>query len=149
MKKEWSCHPLDEVNKAVEVKDHKENEERESEQTEKSTAKGSEYLFKKFPKTEWQTMKGTEKHINLSEIGCEKNESRNFQIVRKPLPGTIMFDKKLRVLSVRCLDGWVNFCQVVIKGRKPMSAQDFYNGFVSKVSKDLQKFNCFSEILRV
>lgn len=55
-------------------------------------------------------------------------------------PGTVVYERKARVVRVRCADGWVSFRQVVVKGRKPMSAQDFYNGFISKVPKEMSRF---------
>lgn len=148
MQEEWSSHPLHEDNKAMEVKDYKESEDRVSNEIE-SAAKDKECsvteIFSKSNQkgllmNEWQTMKSTVKHRNLCEESSEKTLNHKISL-GKPLPGTIVFNKKLKVLSIRCLDGWVNFCQVVIKGRKIMSAQDFYNGFVSKAPKDLQKFN--------
>lgn len=55
-------------------------------------------------------------------------------------PGTVVYKWKSKVVSVRCVDGWVSFRKMVLKGHKPMSAQDFYNGFISKVPKEMSRF---------
>ncbi|XP_046335440.1 methionyl-tRNA formyltransferase, mitochondrial-like isoform X1 [Haliotis rufescens] len=47
-------------------------------------------------------------------------------------PGTVVFDKRLKLLCVRCQNGWVGFENIVFK--KKMSAQAFYNGYLSKVA---------------
>ncbi|XP_046550411.1 methionyl-tRNA formyltransferase, mitochondrial-like isoform X1 [Haliotis rubra] len=48
-------------------------------------------------------------------------------------PGTVVFDKKQKILCVRCQNGWVGFENIVFK--KKMSAQAFYNGYLSKVAE--------------
>lgn len=47
------------------------------------------------------------------------------------VPGTVLHYKADNSLVVKCLNGWVAFRNVVLK--KPMSSQDFYNGYLSKV----------------
>ncbi|XP_068203125.1 methionyl-tRNA formyltransferase, mitochondrial isoform X2 [Palaemon carinicauda] len=47
-------------------------------------------------------------------------------------PGTAVYDRTTKTVNVKCLDHWVSFSQVLLKGRKPMSAHEFYNGFMSK-----------------
>ncbi|XP_027232371.2 methionyl-tRNA formyltransferase, mitochondrial [Penaeus vannamei] len=61
--------------------------------------------------------------------------------VKNQSPGRIVFNKKTKVLSVHCADGCVSFKKVIVKGRKPMSAKDFYNGFISKKTRDLHAFD--------
>ncbi|CAL4064837.1 unnamed protein product, partial [Meganyctiphanes norvegica] len=73
------------------------------------------------------------------DIGNEQHQT-NFQ-GQKIIPGNIVYNKQRKVLSVYCKDGWVDFRMVIIKGKKPMTAGDFYNGFISKVDKERQHFN--------
>ena len=50
-------------------------------------------------------------------------------------PGCIELDHSERILRVLCADNkWIGFKMVKIQGRKSMTAQDFYNGFISKRS---------------
>ncbi|KAJ9579551.1 hypothetical protein L9F63_004810, partial [Diploptera punctata] len=50
-------------------------------------------------------------------------------------PGCVELDRSGRILRVLCADNkWIGFQVVRIQGRKPMSAQDFHNGFISKRS---------------
>ncbi|KAG0718778.1 Methionyl-tRNA formyltransferase, mitochondrial [Chionoecetes opilio] len=56
------------------------------------------------------------------------------------MTGSVVYDRKAKAIKVRCRDGWVAFQCVLLKGRKLMTAQDFYNGFISKISKDLHRF---------
>lgn len=49
-------------------------------------------------------------------------------------PGTVRIHKADAKLRVMCADGnWLSFSSVTVVGKKPMSANDFYNGFLSKV----------------
>ncbi|PSN58275.1 hypothetical protein C0J52_00118 [Blattella germanica] len=51
------------------------------------------------------------------------------------LPGCVELDRAGRVLRVLCADStWIGFRNIRIQGRKPMTAHDFYNGFISKRS---------------
>ncbi|XP_029354281.1 methionyl-tRNA formyltransferase, mitochondrial [Echeneis naucrates] len=47
---------------------------------------------------------------------------------RKPIPGSVTFQKESNTLAVCCKDGWVGFKAVVLKKR--LSAADFYNGYL-------------------
>lgn len=67
-------------------------------------------------------------------------DTHSLKKVEKEVPGSVVYNKKAKEIRVHCRDGWVAFQHVVLKGRKLMTAQDFYNGFMSKVSKDLHKF---------
>lgn len=49
-----------------------------------------------------------------------------------PCPGYVFYHKKLRLIAIRCSDGWVWANFVTIEGKKRMTAQDFYNGFLNK-----------------
>ncbi|XP_066963036.1 methionyl-tRNA formyltransferase, mitochondrial isoform X2 [Macrobrachium rosenbergii] len=55
-------------------------------------------------------------------------------------PGTAVYSKKTKTLNVKCLDNWVSFSQILLRGRKPMSAHEFYNGFMSKISHKQLEF---------
>ncbi|XP_047489667.1 methionyl-tRNA formyltransferase, mitochondrial-like [Penaeus chinensis] len=80
-----------------------------------------------------------EKEFTFSEKTSNtkcKNED-----VKSLSPGCTVFNKKTKVLSVQCADGCVSFKKVIVKGRKPMSAKDFYNGFISKKTRDLHAFD--------
>lgn len=60
------------------------------------------------------------------EIGTCKQELLN-------RPGYVELDHKSRVLRVLCADNkWIGFRAIVVPGKKPMSPQDFYNGYMSK-----------------
>ncbi|XP_071763618.2 methionyl-tRNA formyltransferase, mitochondrial [Centroberyx gerrardi] len=47
---------------------------------------------------------------------------------RKPIPGSISYQKESNTLAVCCKDGWVGFKTVVLKKR--LTATDFYNGYL-------------------
>jgi Formyl transferase, C-terminal domain len=50
-------------------------------------------------------------------------------------PGLAVFvrkDKKLRLLCVRCKNGWLAVDHIYYGQKKVMSPIDFYNGFLSK-----------------
>ncbi|XP_049842562.1 methionyl-tRNA formyltransferase, mitochondrial-like isoform X1 [Schistocerca gregaria] len=52
-------------------------------------------------------------------------------------PGMVRIHRASAMLRVMCVDGsWLAFAKVTIIGKKPMSAIDFYNGFLSKVPLD-------------
>ncbi|XP_067653498.1 methionyl-tRNA formyltransferase, mitochondrial-like isoform X2 [Haliotis asinina] len=55
-------------------------------------------------------------------------------------PGTVIFDKKQKILCVRCQNGWVGFENIVFK--KKMSAQAFFNGYLSKVPERKLLLDC-------
>ncbi|XP_062922335.1 methionyl-tRNA formyltransferase, mitochondrial isoform X3 [Mobula hypostoma] len=44
------------------------------------------------------------------------------------IPGTAHFHKELKVLFIRCKNGWTGFRQVLLK--KQLTAADFYNGYL-------------------
>ncbi|XP_023218528.1 methionyl-tRNA formyltransferase, mitochondrial-like isoform X2 [Centruroides sculpturatus] len=50
-------------------------------------------------------------------------------------PGFCYFDKNLKVLAIKCKDGWVGFKSIQLFGKKTMSASDFHNGFLSKIEE--------------
>lgn len=62
------------------------------------------------------------------------------------MPGTVLHYKADNSLVMKCLDGWVAFRNVVMK--KTMSAQAFYNGYLSKVKpKTLITFESMDNFL--
>ena len=67
--------------------------------------------------------------------------SHSFTDLESVSVGTVFYNSKNKTVCVRCKDNWVSFRQVVVKGKKPMSAHDFYNGFISKVPLEKRKFS--------
>ncbi|PVD36504.1 hypothetical protein C0Q70_03488 [Pomacea canaliculata] len=53
-------------------------------------------------------------------------------------PGTVIFNRKLRAICVKCKNGWVAFRKVVYK--KTMAAEDFYNGYLSRGKRKCVRF---------
>lgn len=47
---------------------------------------------------------------------------------RKPIPGSVSYQKESNTLAVCCKDGWVGFKAVLLKKR--LTAADFYNGYL-------------------
>ncbi|XP_077993985.1 methionyl-tRNA formyltransferase, mitochondrial-like, partial [Glandiceps talaboti] len=91
-------------------------------------------------RTEW---KG--KQVKLHHM-VDPNIMQGLHIaVTNPQPGQIVFNKKLKVLCIRCKNGWVGFKAVTMATRKQLSAQDFYNGFLSRdMSSQAKYFNSIS-----
>ncbi|XP_022237126.1 methionyl-tRNA formyltransferase, mitochondrial-like [Limulus polyphemus] len=88
---------------------------------------GITYLF-----TYWQGQKvKLLDKVDQSEIVDAK---LHILVPHEVTPGTCYFHKKRRIMCIKCKDGWVGFRTFFIYGRKKMSADDFYNGFLSKVS---------------
>ena len=54
--------------------------------------------------------------------------------------GELYFHKKRNVLFVRCQNGWVGVRGVGIPDRRPMTAKDFFNGFLSDGKKGQRYF---------
>nr|CAD7454143.1 unnamed protein product [Timema tahoe] len=52
---------------------------------------------------------------------------------KRPTPGFVEFHRPSGVLRVMCADGfWVAFQSIGVPRKKPISAADFYNGYLSK-----------------
>lgn len=89
-----------------------------------------------------------DKHVNNDGVNVNSPRSYNSDLQdnqskkmdETEVPGSVVYDKRARTLQVRCRDGWVNFHNIVLKGHRPMTAQDFYNGFLTKVPKDSHRF---------
>jgi methionyl-tRNA formyltransferase len=63
----------------------------------------------------------------------QEQQTRNSGLLKRP--GRVEFDHKGYFLHVLCADSkWVSFRAIVVPGKKPMSPQDFYNGYMSKRS---------------
>lgn len=52
---------------------------------------------------------------------------------RKPVPGSVSYQKESNTLAVLCKDGWVGFKAVLLKKR--LTAADFYNGYLHQTVK--------------
>jgi methionyl-tRNA formyltransferase len=63
----------------------------------------------------------------------QEKQTRNSWLLNRP--GCVQLDRKGRFLRVLCADNqWISFRAIVVPGKKPMSPQDFYNGYMSKRS---------------
>ncbi|XP_070536275.1 methionyl-tRNA formyltransferase, mitochondrial-like isoform X2 [Ptychodera flava] len=78
-------------------------------------------------RTEWQG-----KLVKLYKMADPEITQGLYIPVSDPQPGQIVFHKKSKLLCVRSKDGWIAFEGVTLQMRKKMSAQDFYNGFLSR-----------------
>ncbi|XP_076588275.1 methionyl-tRNA formyltransferase, mitochondrial [Chaetodon auriga] len=54
---------------------------------------------------------------------------------RKPVPGSVSYQKESNTLVVCCKDGWVGFKAVLLKKR--LTAADFYNGYLHQTAERL------------
>ncbi|XP_034536866.1 methionyl-tRNA formyltransferase, mitochondrial [Notolabrus celidotus] len=54
---------------------------------------------------------------------------------KKPVPGSVSYQKESNTLAVCCKDGWVGFKDVVLK--KKLTAADFYNGYLHQADEQL------------
>ncbi|XP_074522967.1 methionyl-tRNA formyltransferase, mitochondrial [Halichoeres trimaculatus] len=54
---------------------------------------------------------------------------------KKPVPGSVSYQKKSSTLAVCCKDGWVGFKDVLLK--KKLSAADFFNGYLHQADGHL------------
>ncbi|XP_020497112.2 methionyl-tRNA formyltransferase, mitochondrial [Labrus bergylta] len=54
---------------------------------------------------------------------------------RKPLPGSVSYQRESNTLAVCCKDGWVGFKEVLLKKR--LTAADFYNGYLHQTDRGL------------
>lgn len=54
---------------------------------------------------------------------------------RKPVPGSVNYQKESNTLAVCCKDGWVGFKTVLLKKR--LTAADFYNGYLHQTAEGL------------
>ncbi|GAB6019266.1 hypothetical protein CHUAL_000866 [Chamberlinius hualienensis] len=73
--------------------------------------------------------------INLTKL--EEEIKLKAGMVR---PGKVVYHKKRKIILVVCKDGWVGFQYVLHKGKRPMSASEFYNGYISKVEENQSYF---------
>lgn len=72
--------------------------------------------------------------------GSESLDNHSKKMDEMEVPGRVVYDREQRTIKVHCRDGWVAFQRVILKGHRPMTAQDFYNGFITKVPKDSHIF---------
>lgn len=60
-------------------------------------------------------------------------QTRNRRLLNTP--GCVELDHTHSLLQVLCADNrWIGFRAIIVPGKKPMSPQDFYNGYLSKRS---------------
>lgn len=86
------------------------------------------------------------KFLDLSVDEMESFNPKNQRIMRnmgideKIFPGLAEFSRKRALLRIQCKDGkWICVRQVIIAGRKPLSATEFYNGYLSKIKNSLDR----------
>lgn len=49
------------------------------------------------------------------------------------LPGSVKYDKPTKKILVKCSDGtWISCGKIGLPGKKPMTANDFNNGYIKK-----------------
>lgn len=91
--------------------------------------------------TDIEKMKNSSVVSNSPQNFCFYSHDNKSQIIdERKAPGSVVYDRKGRTIKIRCRDGWVPFQQVILTGHKPMTAQDFNNGFISKVPKSSHRF---------
>lgn len=56
------------------------------------------------------------------------------------ISGQVRYMKEEQVLRIKCLHGHVEFEKIAIWGKKTMTASQFYNGYLSKVSFEKRFF---------
>jgi len=67
-------------------------------------------------------------HIGISEL---EQQTSNRRLLNTP--GCVELDHTRSFLRVLCADNqWIGFRALIVPGKKPMSPQDFYNGYLSK-----------------
>ncbi|XP_070765040.1 methionyl-tRNA formyltransferase, mitochondrial [Enoplosus armatus] len=54
---------------------------------------------------------------------------------RRPVPGSVSYQKESNTLAVSCKDGWVGFKAVLLKKR--LTAADFHNGYLHRAAEGL------------
>ncbi|KAI1280605.1 Methionyl-tRNA formyltransferase, mitochondrial [Halotydeus destructor] len=71
-------------------------------------------------------------YVKLSEVQAFNLDSLVTE--DKLVPGHVFYHKKRKVLCFRCADGnWVAFRRLALKGKKQMTALEFYNGYVNQL----------------
>lgn len=83
--------------------------------------------------TKWQGI--TVKLLKPELVECGNGEDLvDINTVR---PGFVFYHKPTKLLRVKCCDNkWIAFRNISVAGKKTMSCADFYNGYISKVSKE-------------
>ncbi|XP_050397084.1 methionyl-tRNA formyltransferase, mitochondrial isoform X2 [Patella vulgata] len=81
------------------------------------------------------------KKVKLRDI-VDPNNTRDLLPAKfKNLPvGSVRFYQKENILLVKCKDGLVGFRKITYQN--PMTAKDFFNGFISKTEQKCIVFNC-------
>ncbi|KAG8198943.1 hypothetical protein JTE90_015149 [Oedothorax gibbosus] len=82
--------------------------------------------------TFWKDMK-----ILIIEIVNIEGVNMDVLVTQSPVsPGFCYFHKRRKVIFVKCQDGWCGVKTLKIPKTGTISAQDFYNGFMSKVKEN-------------
>lgn len=60
-------------------------------------------------------------------------------VINSVIPGLVKYCKRSKTLEIQCSDGnWITVKNVGVPGRRIMSAADFNNGFLSKITENLR-----------
>ncbi|XP_065203709.1 methionyl-tRNA formyltransferase, mitochondrial [Planococcus citri] len=98
-----------------------------------------------FPlKTRWfdMTVKLLDVSVDEIEIFNPKNQKviKNMRTKENVFPGIVEFSRKRALLRVQCKDGkWVCVREIIVSGKKSLSASEFYNGYMSKVENSMDR----------
>ena len=55
-------------------------------------------------------------------------------------PGFVVVDRQENLVLVRCRENWAGFRDITVDRKAVMSAVDFSNGYMHKVSKEWHRF---------
>lgn len=82
------------------------------------------------------------KSIELLEVNLPPASVKNPFTQESP-PGSVEYHKERKCLYVKCANNtFVEVTKVRVEGKKAMSAIDFNNGFLKKLSKTEMEFCC-------
>ena len=88
------------------------------------------------------------KSIELLEVNLPHASVRNPFTQESP-PGSVEYHKEHKCLYVKCANNtFIEVTKVRVEGRKAMSAIDFNNGFLKKLSKTEMEFYCNKTAVR-
>ncbi|XP_053678188.1 methionyl-tRNA formyltransferase, mitochondrial [Anopheles nili] len=76
--------------------------------------------------------------VKIFKMSYDRGQSKT---VREFVPGHMEYSKRTKQLLVRCCDGeLLEILQLSVGGKKILTGQDFYNGFLSKVNPSERYF---------
>ena len=66
----------------------------------------------------------------------ELQDEINYEISKSAKPGTVWYFKQKKLLCIKCSDLWAGFGEVCLKGHRSVSANQFNNGHLRKMSEE-------------